>query len=68
MSTLEEKIRALPPELYQEVEDYLTELIEKNSVEKSDKIKQSWAGALKEFRDKYTSLALQKKAIEWWGI
>ena len=27
----------------------------------------SWAGALKEYKEKYTSLELQKKALEWWG-
>jgi len=68
MSTLEEKIRALPPEAAQEVEDFITELMKRNSIEKSDRVKQSWAGALKEFREQYTSLELQKKAIDWWGI
>ncbi len=68
MSTLEEKIKALPPEAVQKVEDFITELMKRNSIEKSDKVKQSWAGALREFREQYTSLELQKKAIEWWGV
>ena len=31
------------------------------------KLRQDWGGALKDFRDKYTSLELQKKAFEWRG-
>jgi hypothetical protein len=26
-----------------------------------------WAGALSEYRDRFTSLELQKEALEWWG-
>jgi len=31
------------------------------------RLKLDWAGGLREYRDKYTSLELQKKALEWWG-
>jgi hypothetical protein len=31
------------------------------------KLKQNWAGALSDYREKYTSLELQKKALEWRG-
>ncbi len=30
-------------------------------------VRQDWAGALKDFRDKYTSLDLQKKSLDWRG-
>jgi hypothetical protein len=30
-------------------------------------LSQTWAGGLKEFRNQYTSLELQKKALEWRG-
>jgi len=30
-------------------------------------LKLDWAGGLKEYKDKYTSLELQKKILEWWG-
>ena len=33
----------------------------------SGKLKQNWAGALSKYRDKFTSLDLQKKALEWRG-
>jgi hypothetical protein len=29
------------------------------------KLSQNWAGALKKHRDQYTSLELQKKALDW---
>jgi hypothetical protein len=29
-------------------------------------LKLDWAGALREYKDKYTSLNLQKKVSEWW--
>jgi len=31
------------------------------------KLRLTWAGMLREFRDKFTSLELQKKALEWWA-
>jgi hypothetical protein len=32
---------------------------------KKNKLRQDWAGALREYRDQYTSLKLQKKSLEW---
>jgi hypothetical protein len=32
---------------------------------KSKFLRQDWAGALKDLREQYTSLELQKKALEW---
>ena len=32
---------------------------------KSSTLRQDWAGGLSEFRDQYTSIELQKKALEW---
>jgi RNA polymerase sigma factor (sigma-70 family) len=33
----------------------------------SRKLKQNWAGGLGDYREQYTSLQLQKKALEWRG-
>lgn len=41
--------------------------IEKSARKKSKTLDQSWAGALKEYKNKFTSLELQKKALEWRG-
>ncbi len=66
MNHTEQIISLLPPELQKEVEDFARFLLER-SRKKSKKLKQDWAGGLEEFKDKYTSLELQKKALEWRG-
>jgi hypothetical protein len=38
-----------------------------NDKKKKTKLSQKWANALSDYRDKYTSLELQKKALEWRG-
>ncbi len=67
MKSLEEKIRELPPEIREEVEDFIEFLLKKKKRKKRKTLKQDWAGGLKDLRDKYTSLELQKKAIELRG-
>jgi len=70
MKTIEEMvkmIKELPPELQREVGDFVQFLLERRARKSGRKLRQDWAGALREFRDQYTSLELQKKALEWWG-
>ena len=67
MGSIEDKIKLLPPELQQEVEDFVDFLTEKCKQKPARKLRQDWAGALRDYRDQYTSLELQKKALEWWG-
>lgn len=67
MLKLEERIRDLPPEAQRELEEFLEILISKHSKRGSRRLKQNWAGGLRDLRDKYTSLELQKKSLEWWG-
>lgn len=68
MKTIEELIRELPPDLQQEVYDFACFLLEKKKIRsKQEKLSMTWAGGLKEFRDQFTSLELQKKALEWRG-
>jgi hypothetical protein len=62
---IEEKIKQLPPELHRDVEDYIDFLLQKTQKMRGRKLKLDWIGGLKEYRDKYTSLELQKKALEW---
>lgn len=66
MQNIEEKVKNLPPELQKEVEDFVQFLSERNRP-KQNKLRLSRAGGLRELREKYTSLELQKKALEWWG-
>jgi hypothetical protein len=67
MKPLEEMIKELPPELQQEVRDFAEFLLETKVRRKQKKLRMTWAGGLREFRDQFTSLELQKKALEWWG-
>ncbi len=67
MQTLEELIKQLPLELQVEVKDFTEFLLEKRKRKTRKKLRQDWAGALEKYRDKYTSLELQKKALEWRG-
>ncbi len=63
----EKLLTELPPELKQEVQDFAQFLMDKKTNRKQQRLRLSWAGGLKDFRDKYTSLELQKKALDWWG-
>lgn len=65
--TIEEMIKKLPPELQKDVFDYVEFLLEKRARKKGRRLRQDWAGALRDYRDQYTSLELQKKALEWRG-
>jgi len=67
MARLEDRIKELPPELYQEVADFVEFLLEKRTKKQGKRLKQDWAGGLQEYRDQFTSLELQKKALEWRG-
>ena len=67
MGDLVEKIKKLPPELRQEVEDFVEFLLRKHASKRGRKLKQGWAGALRDYTDQYTSLELQKKALRWRG-
>ena len=64
---IEELIQTLPVELKAEVRDFVIFLLEKRAHKLGRKLRQDWAGALKEYREQYTSLELQKKALEWRG-
>ena len=64
MRTLKDLVDQLLPELQQEVRDFVEFLLERK---RGRKLRQDWAGALRKYRDQYTSLELQKKALEWRG-
>ncbi len=67
MKSVEEIIRKLPPDMQKEVLDFAEFLSQRRSKRKQQKLRMSWAGALKEYRDEFTSLDLQKKSLEWWS-
>jgi hypothetical protein len=72
MTDLEKLIEDLPPDLRQEVEDFARFLLttradSSNNPDGPRKLTLSWAGALAEYRDRFTSLELQKQSLRWWG-
>ena len=67
MKTMAEMIKDLPPDLQQEVRQFVEFLLTTKVHPKQTKLRMSWAGGLAEFRDQFTSLDLQKKALGWWG-
>ena len=64
-SMVEKKIKQLPPELHEEVVNFIDFLLTKKVSKRKQKPKLDWIGGLKEYRDQYTALELQKKALEW---
>lgn len=62
---LSELVEELPPDVQQEVRDFVEFLISKHSRTPDKKLRQDWAGALRDYREDYSALGLQKKALEW---
>lgn len=67
MPTLKELVEQLPPELQEEARDFVEFLLEKRVTKQESELKLDWRGALRDLRDKYTSVELQHKILEWWG-
>jgi mRNA-degrading endonuclease RelE of RelBE toxin-antitoxin system len=65
MASLEKKLRTLSPKHQQEVERFIDDLINHKQHKTARSLKQDWAGILKGHKDQFTSLELQKKALEW---
>jgi len=65
--SLEEVIKELPADLHAEVRDFAEFLLQKKKRRGSARLRQDWAGALSNYRNKYTSLELQEKSLEWRG-
>jgi uncharacterized protein with gpF-like domain len=67
MKSIDERIKNLPPALKKEVEEFVNSLLKKRKKKNGKRLRQDWAGALRDYRGQYTSLELQKKALEWRG-
>jgi hypothetical protein len=65
VKNLEERIKELPPDLHQEVMDFVEFLLEKRRRRPTGRLGFTWAGALKDLREQYTSVELQHKILEW---
>ena len=67
MKSLEDLMKELPPHLQEEVREYAQYLADTKVRPKRKHLRMEWAGGLREYREQFTSLQLQKKALEWWG-
>lgn len=64
-STIIEKIRKLSPELQNEVIHYIDFLQTKNGITRKKTPNLNWFGGLKAYREQFSALELQKKALGW---
>jgi hypothetical protein len=67
MENLEKLIHGLPPDLKREVEDFIQFLLSRRAKKAGKRLRQDWGGGLKEYRQQYSALELQKRALEWRG-
>jgi hypothetical protein len=63
--TLEELVREVPSEYRAQLRDYVESLLARRSTEPPGKPQFTWAGALEELRDRYTSVELQHCIARW---
>ena len=65
-SQLAEMIEGLAPDERQRVEEYISFISKEHSAKTNGKdFRFDWAEGLSEFKGKFTSVELQKKAMEW---
>ena len=62
---LQALVKELPPELHEDVISYIESLLPKKETPKREFLRQDWAGALKGHYDGYTSVELQKDAVDY---
>ncbi|MCL5982202.1 MAG: DUF2281 domain-containing protein [Firmicutes bacterium] len=67
MRTISELVEKLPPDLQQEVRDFAEFLLDKRVTKQTGELRLHWRGALRDLREKHTSVELQHKLMEWWG-
>lgn len=58
-------IEKLPPDVQKEVEEFVLFLSRRHGRKIGRRLRQDWGGGLKESRDRFTSLELQKKTLDW---
>lgn len=64
--TLVEMIEALPPELQREVQDWV-EILYHRHAQRENALRLDWRGALRDLRDRYTSVELQHQIRDRWS-
>lgn len=62
---IEELIKELTLSEQQAVKSFIETIIQTKRPPKFKYLRQQWAGTLSDFNNEYTSIELQKKALEW---
>jgi Protein of unknown function (DUF2281) len=65
MSSIEERIQELPPDLRREVDDFVTFLLAKQRECVGEAPSLTWAGSLKDLGATHTSVELQHAISDW---
>jgi len=65
MDPLKEVVEKLPPDLQQEVKDFIEFLLQKRAKKSGGKPKFEWSGAFRNLRSQYTSVELQHEISKW---
>jgi Protein of unknown function (DUF2281) len=60
---LDQILKELPQESQAEVRAFVESLIEKRKRQTAGYLRQTWAGALEDYRERFTSLELQKQSL-----
>lgn len=63
--TLEELVKELPPELGDEVRDFVEFLLARQDSVPRGNPEFAWAGALRDLQDRYTAVDLQHQIARW---
>jgi len=66
VNSLIEMIVSLPPELQQEVQEFV-EFVYQRHTRRAEPLRLDWRGALRDLREKYTSVELQHQIRDWWA-
>ena len=66
-NNIETLIRELPPDLTQEVEDFIQFIVQRRRGRTGKAPNLKWRGALSALKDKYTSVELQHEILKHWG-
>jgi hypothetical protein len=67
IDAVEPVIRKMPPDLQRKALKYIELLAGQKKEVRSGSMKFAWAGCCADLKEKYTSVQLQKKILDWWG-
>jgi hypothetical protein len=67
VDAVEPVIRKMPPVLQRQVLKYIEMISSRAESRYKGAMKFAWAGCCSDLKEKYTSVQLQKKILDWWN-